>query len=284
MAEEATKHLEEQELKLQEIMAEMEKKKKAKKGKKDQEEELDPTPFKYLPKDLLRRMLAKRLQEDDCNAGAIFDNLTCQYWPDEKFGIELICDSVPQQNVEVVLFTFNKEKGESEDGEAGKTHEVCTNYRYARRHDAHHRPQDDEKKEERQDSAALVAKRPSKVQQKAKGGKQPNKKDVAQIEAEEKAAREAEEQERLKEAEDARKQAEESARAAYRPKSYSNEEKNEWAKQKEDLEQFFSSIVVRQTNSSHPQTKVSDEAGAEEKKDGEDAAAPAKSQADTESP
>lgn len=42
-------------------------------------------------------MLAKRLSEDDCNAGAIFDNLECQYWPDQKFAIELICDAVPEQ-------------------------------------------------------------------------------------------------------------------------------------------------------------------------------------------
>ena len=87
MGDEAVKYLEEQELKLQEAIAEAEKKKKAKKGKKDQEEELDTKEYKYLPKELLQRMLAKRLQEDDCNAGAIFDNLTSQYWPDQKFAI-----------------------------------------------------------------------------------------------------------------------------------------------------------------------------------------------------
>ena len=57
MGEEATRHLEEQEVKLQEALAEQEKKKKAKKGKKDAEEELDTREFKYLPKDLLQRML-----------------------------------------------------------------------------------------------------------------------------------------------------------------------------------------------------------------------------------
>jgi len=115
MGEEATKHLEEADVRLQEAIAENEKKKKAKKGKKDAEEEFDPKEFKYLPKELLQRMLAKRLQEDDCNAGAIFDSLSSEYWPDEKFGIELICDAVPEQNVEVVVFTFNKEKLTTDD-------------------------------------------------------------------------------------------------------------------------------------------------------------------------
>lgn len=96
MGEEATKYLEEQDLKLQEALAEAEKKKKAKKGKKDVDEEIDPTPYKYLPKELIQRMLVKRLQEDDCNAGAVFDNLTCPYWPNQNFAIELICDAVPQ--------------------------------------------------------------------------------------------------------------------------------------------------------------------------------------------
>ena len=40
-------------------------------------------------------MLSKRLQEDDCNAGAIFDCLTSPHWPDEKFAIELICEAAP---------------------------------------------------------------------------------------------------------------------------------------------------------------------------------------------
>lgn len=41
-------------------------------------------------------MVRIRLLEEDCNAGAIFDNLKCQYWPDEKFAIELICEAAEQ--------------------------------------------------------------------------------------------------------------------------------------------------------------------------------------------
>ena len=109
MAEEATKYLEEQELKLQEALAEQEKKKKGKPKKGEQVVEVEPKEYKYLPKDLLLKMLQKRLTEDDCNAGAIFDCLSSEYWQDEKTAIELICDAVPLQNVEVVLFNFNRE-------------------------------------------------------------------------------------------------------------------------------------------------------------------------------
>jgi len=106
-------------------------------------------------------MLAKRLTEDDCNAGAIFDNLECQYWPDKKFAISLICDAVPEQQVEVVVFNFNKEKMSSEDNsaddaaaadlDAGNMTEVCTNYRYSRRHDPAHIPKDEEEKKDKRD-------------------------------------------------------------------------------------------------------------------------------------
>jgi len=201
MGEEATKHLEEADVRLQEAIAENEKKKKAKKGKKDAEEEFDPKEFKYLPKELLQRMLAKRLQEDDCNAGAIFDAIASEYWPDEKFGIELICDAVPEQNVEVVVFTFNKEKltddeqnASQDDADQAETTEVCTNYRYARRHDPQHMPKQEDKKEELPEGNETSMSKKPKVAAKKKSNDKNNKKDPAQVEAEEKAVREAEEQ------------------------------------------------------------------------------------------
>lgn len=181
-------------------------------------------------------MLSKRLQEDDCNAGAIFDNLTCQYWPDQKFAIELICDAVPKQNVEVVVFNFNKEPmvEADESGDAEATTEVCTNYRYARRHDPIHIPKvEDQKKDDQVATDSPAVKRPTKAKNQKAGAK---KKDTAQIEADEKAAREEEEKKKLKEAEFERKRAEELARAAYKPKDYTSEEKAEWEKVKADLE------------------------------------------------
>lgn len=141
--------------------------------------------------------------------------------------------------------------------------EVCTNYRYAKRHDPAHMPKaDEEKKDDGANQETQPVKRASKVQKKA-GGK--SKKDPAQIEAEEKAAKEEEEKKKLKEAENDRKRAEELARAAYRPKDYTQEEKDEWDKLKADLEQFFSSIVVKQSNDAPKAAEVS-ENGEEEKK------------------
>lgn len=137
-------------------------------------------------------MLKKRLSEEDCNAGAIFDCLTSQYWPDDKFAIQLICDAVPEQKVEVVVFTFNKESmaNENASGEADEA-EVCTNYRYSRRNDPAHKPKDEDKKVERDDQESPVAKRPNKANAGKKKGGDKSKKDPAQIEAEEKAAKDA---------------------------------------------------------------------------------------------
>jgi len=75
-----------------------------------------------------------RMQEEDCNAGIIFDCLQSEYWQDEKFAIQLISDALPIQNVRVVVFSFNQEEDSVKDEKVEM--EVCTNYRYAQRHDA----------------------------------------------------------------------------------------------------------------------------------------------------
>lgn len=59
-------------------------------------------------------MLKLRLKEEDCNVGAIFDNLKHEYWADEKFTIDLIAEAVEEQMLQLVLFTFKKESLESE--------------------------------------------------------------------------------------------------------------------------------------------------------------------------
>jgi len=40
-------------------------------------------------------MIKERLLEEDCNAGAIFDNLESPNYPNLKFVINAICDAVP---------------------------------------------------------------------------------------------------------------------------------------------------------------------------------------------
>lgn len=129
-------------------------------------------------------MLAKRLAEDDCNAGAIFDCLESQYWSDQKFAISLICDAVPEQQVEVVLFNFNTENMSNDDNAAedasADVTEVCTNYRYSRRHDPAHIPKDEEEKKDKRDQQeSPMAKRPSKVQSSKRKAGDKSKKDPA---------------------------------------------------------------------------------------------------------
>jgi hypothetical protein len=34
------------------------------------------------------------MQEEDCNAGIIFECLQSEYWPDEKYAISLISDAL----------------------------------------------------------------------------------------------------------------------------------------------------------------------------------------------
>lgn len=80
-------------------------------------------------------MVKLRLEEEDCNAGAIFDNLTSELWPDEKFAIGFISDAIPNQSIQVIVFNFNKEVFPVPGKDEGEEIEVCTNYRYAIRHD-----------------------------------------------------------------------------------------------------------------------------------------------------
>ena len=88
-----------------------------------------------MSRDILVRMVKLRLDEEDCNAGAIFDNLTSDLWTDEKFAIGFISDAIPNQNIQVLVFNFNKEVHPVPGKEEGEEIEVCTNYRYAMRHD-----------------------------------------------------------------------------------------------------------------------------------------------------
>lgn len=95
---------------------------------------INEAEYKLLPRELLTKMVELRLQEEDCNAGCIFDNLTSELWPDEKFAINFISDAIPRQNVQVLLFNFKKETAEFNDEQVDM--EVCTNYRFANRHDS----------------------------------------------------------------------------------------------------------------------------------------------------
>ena len=136
IADEATKFLEEKQTELAAAITALEAQKKAKKPKKGEPEpEINHAEYKLLPRELLIRMIQLRVQEEDCNAGVIFDNLTSENWSDEKFAITMISDAMPLQNVQVLMFNFKHEQVQDKDDQTIDL-EVCTNYRYAQRHDS----------------------------------------------------------------------------------------------------------------------------------------------------
>jgi len=78
----------------------VEKKKKLKgKKPKDDEPDVNPAEYKFLSKELLIEMIAERVSDEDCNAGAIFDCLESPYWPNLKFALECLCEAVSISNI-----------------------------------------------------------------------------------------------------------------------------------------------------------------------------------------
>lgn len=57
-------------------------------------------------------MIQQRIQEEDCNAGAIFDCLESPNWPNLKFALDCLCEAIPKQNIQVLLFQFVRESHE----------------------------------------------------------------------------------------------------------------------------------------------------------------------------
>lgn len=81
-----------------------EKEKKMKKLKKgDPEPILNEADFKVLPKEILVEMLKNRMREEDCNAGAIFDNLISEHYKGEVEALEVISEACESQNLRAVL-------------------------------------------------------------------------------------------------------------------------------------------------------------------------------------
>jgi adenylate kinase family enzyme len=108
VGEKAAKFLEARQEELAKALEEQEKNKKAK-GKKpppkgQEEPEVNPADYKYLSKELVLEMIQARVREEDCNAGVVFDNLEAPQWPNLKFALEAICDALPTQNIQILLF------------------------------------------------------------------------------------------------------------------------------------------------------------------------------------
>jgi len=260
--------LEEKAEELKKAQEELEKKKKKMKNNKAvQEEQIDAAPYKYLPKEILMKLLEARVSGEDCNAGCIFDNLTSEYWPDSKFAIELICDVLPTQNVQLLIFHIQKE------GEEDGALEVCTNYRYVRR------KEEKAKQGEKKDDTTLKQGEQGETKKKKKApvvkgvrGKRDGKDEVPQKSPEE------EEKERKKKEEEERRRMEEEMRADLRPKEYTTEELEKYQKFVEEINEVFANINIRQMNvdETEDEAKAEGAEGEEEEKKGDEEEEPQK--------
>ena len=194
-------------------------------------------------------MLKERLAQEDCNAGAIFDCLESEqkYWPDAKYAIELIADTVPTQNLQLYLLKFQKQATEAEGEE---TLEVCTNYRFARRHQAGAPP--GKKKEEKapEPDAADLRKKAKKTTGAAKPRKGGAK--GAAAKEDEATANELTEAEKKLQQDQEKKRLEDEARALQKPKEYADEEVVAYEQYCTELEQFFAELTLRQQAGSGP--------------------------------
>ena len=71
--------------------------KKAGKKSKELEDKWGPIPvnlYTYVSEDVLKKLIAARLQHEDCNAGAMFDNLKSEYWPNELYLMKCLLEVV----------------------------------------------------------------------------------------------------------------------------------------------------------------------------------------------
>jgi hypothetical protein len=66
----------------------------------------------------VKEILSDRLSQDDCGAGVIFEHLKSDMLGNEKEAIQHITESVPIQNLQVLLLKIKKEEEAAEEGEA----------------------------------------------------------------------------------------------------------------------------------------------------------------------
>lgn len=230
------------------IAEEQDKKKKGK--KKEGEEDFDPRIYKYLPKEMLIKLIIERTNDEDCNAGIIFDNLHSENWKDEKTIIDTICDALAQENVHLVTIGLSKD----EDGL-----EYCENYRYKMRKMVVENITEKEVLDKTfVDKEATVKKG---------GAKRAKKKELTEdekgdLEAKKRLADEEEKAKLLKE-EETKKRLDEPE-----PKNLTDEEKIAYNDKLQEILELFTEINLRQMNQRHEaEIEENQEDQVEEKKE-----------------
>jgi len=177
----------------------------------------------------------------------IFDQLVSEYWPDEKFAINIISDALPKQKVQVLMFNFKHEEFTNEAGEKEEI-EVCTNTRYARRHDpnmATKKPQNKFEESKMEQSERPTPKKKEVKQTKSttainkKGDKTKSTEELEIIMIEQ----EAERARKKAEAEATALEAAETKKDRIRPKEYTTDEKKTWREYAETMCLDFGNMV-----------------------------------------
>ena len=59
-------------------------------------------------------MIVERTNQENWNAGVIFDNLSSPYWKDDKIIVDAIWDALPEENIHFISVTLPKDKNEFE--------------------------------------------------------------------------------------------------------------------------------------------------------------------------
>lgn len=191
----------------------------------------------------------------------IFDCLTSEFWADEKYAVELISDAVEKQNVLVLLFNFKQEEVTVNDVKSEI--EVCSNMRYAQRHDPSAQNKKQAKQEENKEATERQTPRPAKSSKnvakslKGKDKKSTEELDIAAIEAE------AERLRKKQEAEQAALEAAEAKKDRIRPKEMSADEKKAWREYAQAMSDFHGDLVMKTI----PDEKPAEDADPEQQQD-----------------
>lgn len=207
-------------------------KRKRNKGKKDEPENPNQAlEWKYLPKELLIKMVVERTSHEDCNAGVIFDNLTSPFWRDEKTIVDAVCDALSEENVHLIAITLPKD----DDGL-----EFCDNYRYKMRKQADDKPAE----KEALDKTFVDKDTTQNKQKKAKANKGPTEADK-KLEDKKKAEEEKQKLEQARQ-EELRKRLDEPE-----PKILDDADKEAYLQRYNQMVELYTEINLRTINQKH---------------------------------
>lgn len=80
--------------------------KKAGKKSKELEDKWGAIPlhlYQYVSEELLKKLIQCRMAHPDCNAGVMFDNLVCEYWPSEMYLFKCLLEVVGMDHLQLVV-------------------------------------------------------------------------------------------------------------------------------------------------------------------------------------